>query len=107
MNKEQVRVAFCNVINKVTGKQNIINAYEDKMSQIAKYTDTLKDGSVKSEIIKQTDIVAGSVFVDESGYPFYVRQYSPYSLKTSKKEVCAKVKQLDEVIKKYGIDKTR
>ncbi|MDE5615880.1 MAG: hypothetical protein K2I81_03550 [Alphaproteobacteria bacterium] len=97
MNTKQIRLKFRDAINKMTGKQPLIEEFNDLSQQLCELSDKTPVGTpMKKRIMASIDsILEHETISTEHG--FYIDSYDPYkgSKATTKKKIDALKAALD------------
>lgn len=103
INKKAIALAFRDGINRATGKQSWIEKYSDAMAKLSKKSDSLQ-GEQKRDLLDQLHKIDEEQWIkNDNSNSITIQSFNPYSLKTSKSSIKAKVAALEQLMQKYNV----
>lgn len=100
--RKQIYLAFRNGINKLTGKQKLIDAYEDAMGVLSAKSDSLRNETEKKKLIKQLEQISEEKW-SETKTGFSISGFNPYLIKTPKSKIKSKIDMLYKLMEDYKV----
>jgi len=103
MKNQKLLLALRNGINKLTGKQELIDQYRDIVSDLSKKHDRMESGVKKTELAKKLDkLTEATAELDGKG-GLYLDGFDPY--RASKKVLKQKIAEGQKLRQQAGISR--
>ncbi len=103
VDKRKLALALRNGINKLSGKQTLIDEYEDATHIIAEYLDKMKSGKEKENLTKAFEKLDETKLKSDGKGGVSVGGFNQYE--SSKKTLKQKVAQAQQIMKQFGIER--
>jgi len=101
--RKSMYLAFRNGVNKLTGKQSLIDEYNDAVAALAQKSDSMQKGPQKENLLKQLTKIEEEQWEIKDGIASAIHSFNPYLIKTSKAKIKSKIALLNELKKQYNV----
>jgi len=91
MNSKKLKLKARDMFNKITGKDKVIEQYNELTHEIAASSDKEENPEKKKDLMKLYKDVTDEKWVNDEKGGCYSDDYNPYKLKNSKKKTRAKI----------------
>ena len=102
--RKNLYLAFRNGINKLTGKQALIDEYNHAVEGLIEKSYSLRDKSKRADLLKQlSQVMEEQWIIQTSDNGVAVEDFNPYLIKTSKRKIKSKLDMLNQLMKEYNV----
>ena len=101
--KNKFMLALRNGMNKLSGKQAIIDEYDHATDAITRYIDKMEPGKKKDDLIKAFEKLAETKRNSNGKGGISVGGFDPY--KNNKKTLKQKIEQSKQIMQQFGISR--
>lgn len=99
--KKKFLLALRNGINKLSGKQSMIDEYEKATDAITSYYDKMKPGKAKDDLKKAFEKLDETEYTPNGKGGIYIGGFNQY--KSNKKILKQKIEQSKQIMQQFGI----
>lgn len=105
VSKKEMYLNFRDAINKLTGKQELIDKYNHAVHALSRKSDSMQAGAQKQKLLDQlTKIDEEEWMQEDKNVEIYaVKSFNPYALTTSKSAIKAKLVALEQLMQEYKV----
>ena len=102
--RKRLYLAFRDGINKLTGKQPLIEEYNRAVQALFDKSDSLRGDPKQKELLEQVQQITEEQWIpQENKNVVAIDNFNPYLIKTSKAKIKSKLGMLKQLMKEYNV----
>ena len=104
LTKRQISIAFRDGINKLTGKDSLIEEYNLAVRALSHKTTSLQ-GTEKRKLLDQLKQIEEEEWVNEDPTSdiISIKSFNPYLIRSTKSKIKAKIAMLHQLMQEYNV----
>ena len=101
--RKHLYLVFRNGINKLTGKQSLIEEYNHAVEVLLEKSASLRDESKQKDLLKQISQITEEQWITKKNNVIIIKDFNPYLVKTPKAKIKSKLDVLNQLMKEYKV----
>jgi hypothetical protein len=96
-------IAFRDSVNKLTGKQQLIDKYNNAVSELSQRSDSLYESSKKKALLARLEEITEDRWVEGENGIIETSSFNPYRLTSTKAKIKSKLADLNKLMQEHNI----
>ena len=103
MDKRQISIAFRDGINKLTGKQSLIEQYNHAVHVLSRKSDSLSGKPEQKALLERIEEITESKWFNGEHGTIVSTSFNPYLIGSTKSKLRTKIDMLNKLMQEYKV----